>query len=466
MCDVTNPNVTNITKNITNVSSEEKVKELLNDENWNAFLTFLPTYGYGPTNGSLECVFRSNISEVFLDLSHCPESRSKAGPPTTAWEVFLVLGLISILGNLVVIGTKFLMLLRNRSNSSEEFKIFYFLVLNLSSSDLLMGIYLTAMSFDVRHKIKHNYRFSETNLCNAMGILNFVSSQVTITILVVISGYRLYGVVRPFKRPNIKVAIILCAVIWILWLAAAILPALDFEPWFSFLAWGVAKDMTRDPASLLLFYRKIGFNVTFTRLAEGNITEFVNVPFSSYKILLNIVDVISPANANEKWMRLNPYQAGYFCAINYVVASQNYVVASYILLGIILYDCFCCVFILIAYGKILSIMKNCCNICEKHSKKEQPYKHKKFGPFLRITIIIATNLLCWIPLCLSMFVIWSDVGSRTENCENSHNVLNVLSAISLATLCLVSCNSVINPYIYSMNLWKKMYAKIKHTCMR
>ena len=467
ICDVTNSDVTDRTKNITSVFTEKQVEELLKDETRNVFLTFLRSYG--PTmNGSSACIISDNVSEVFIALAQCPNLIiEKEDPSSLVWVVILMVGIICMFGNLVVIVTKTPVLLF-KPNLSEEIKIYHFLVLNLSSSDLLMGIYLTAIAFDSRQKVIKNLYFSETNLCNALGALNFVSSQVTITILVVISGYRLYGVVRPYKKPSIKIAIILCAGIWILWLAASILPAFDLEPLSSIFTWGVVKDKTHDPGSYLFFHSEINIVATFTKLTDGKVNQYDSVSIRSYHSLLNILDVLSPASTNQKWMLLKPFQASFFCAINYVVTDQEFVSAALALLGIIMYDFFCCVFILIAYVKILSATKSYCNLCKHRGKINDvtsthltQTNNDKVGLLLRISIIIATNLFCWLPLCVSTFFLLPELRTFFTHCQNVSNSLKSLKIISIATLCLISSNSIINPYIYSMNYWVKIYRKCK-----
>ena len=109
----------------------------------------------------------------------------------------MLLGLIALVGNLVVIYGK-IMNLRKNQNKDIKIQIYHTLVLNLAFADLLMGIYLTANSFEIKRKVDIGVYFSEYGLCNALASITAVSSQVSITTLLIII-YRLVGVTKPFN---------------------------------------------------------------------------------------------------------------------------------------------------------------------------------------------------------------------------------------------------------------------------
>ena len=75
----------------------------------------------------------------------------------------------------------------------DEIKIYYFLVLNLAISDLLMGVYLLAVAFEMKRKSTVNIYVSEPFPCDVYGVVDLLSSQVTVTIISIISYYRLYS---------------------------------------------------------------------------------------------------------------------------------------------------------------------------------------------------------------------------------------------------------------------------------
>ena len=104
-----------------------------------------------------------------------------------------------------------------------------------------MGLYLRAVSFEIRYKVNIGVYFSEYGFCNALAIMNVVSSQVSITTLFIISFYRLVGITRPFKRPHLKSIIRLIALTWIVWLMTAILPIILLETFKTSFTVGLSK---------------------------------------------------------------------------------------------------------------------------------------------------------------------------------------------------------------------------------
>ena len=113
------------------------------------------------------------------------------------WFIFVLLGLLCLLGNIVVIYDK-IICLRKAQNQDKEIQIYHILVLNLALADLLMGIYLTAIGFESNRKVANGIYSSEPNgLCNGLGIISTLSSQISLTILFIISIYRLLSVIRP-----------------------------------------------------------------------------------------------------------------------------------------------------------------------------------------------------------------------------------------------------------------------------
>ena len=99
----------------------------------------------------------------------------------------------------------------------KEIQIYQTLVLNLALSDLLMGIYLTAMAFELKNKATpgDEFYFSNPGICNGLAIMNTVSSQVSITLCIIISVYRLVSVTKPFRTHHFKSVILLIIVTWV-----------------------------------------------------------------------------------------------------------------------------------------------------------------------------------------------------------------------------------------------------------
>ena len=95
------------------------------------------------------------------------------------------------------------------------------------------------------------FKFSKYGFCNALAIINVVSSQVSITTLFIISFYRLVGITRPFKRQHLKSVIKLIALTWIVWLVTAILPIIPLKPFKTSFTVGLSEDYKYEKNSFI-----------------------------------------------------------------------------------------------------------------------------------------------------------------------------------------------------------------------
>ena len=120
-----------------------------------------------------------------------------------------------------------------------------------------MGVYLIGMAFEFKHKATpgDEFHFSNPGICNVLGIMNTVSSQVSITILFIISVYRLVSVTKPFKTLHFKSVILLIIITWALWLVIAILPLIPVEPFETTFTFGLTKNRQRSGNSIIDFPR-------------------------------------------------------------------------------------------------------------------------------------------------------------------------------------------------------------------
>ena len=247
----------------TQISNGKDVEKLLDYVNWRMFI-----YSCAETSGDFSfseyelqdccinssCSFTDTVDYLFRYPLHCGDSINCSSflnsSLVTQWYIFLVLGLLSLVGNMVVIYDK-IVSLRKFQNKKKKIQIYHTLVLNLSLADLLMGLYLTAISFQIKYKVDVGVYFSEYGFCNALAILNVVSSQVSITTLFIISFYRLVSITRPFKRPHLNAVMKLIALTWIVWLVIAILPTIPLEPFKTSFTVGLSKDYKYEKNSFI-----------------------------------------------------------------------------------------------------------------------------------------------------------------------------------------------------------------------
>ena len=444
-------------------SIEINAIKYLQNTKWKLFLTI--SSNERSLNGVAACHLSDNVSEVLSVLAehHC-HHETQIKPPTTAWEVFTILGLACTVVNVMGIYTK-LSKFVGKKILPDEIKIYYFLVLNLAISDSLMGVHLLAVAFEMKRKSTINSYVSEPFPCDVYGVLNLLSSQVTVTIILIISYYRLYGVIWPYKQPTFRFTIILSAWVWLLCLVVLIFPVLDIGIVSEFFTWGITKDYSFNADSQVMLKHALDFTATFVNFPDNDTdtAEYVNVPISSSEVLLKSLVELQLTKTNEKWMIIKMFQKSYFCAINFILSNAHK--SAYFALGIVLYNFLCCILIIIAYIRILAALTSCTCIVSAHNTENVNADMETSRPqnddvFFRISIVIATNLLCWIPLCLCMFILRPNVRKPNRNCDNFEKLVNKYKSLNLATFCMVSFNSIINPYVYSMNYWKQMRKKL------
>ena len=470
------------------VSSSEDVVNLLDHVNWRMF-----TYLCGKTCQKFT-YSTYDIQEVFPNSTGCfsdstddiYRSSLKCGNTSCTkfinsysgrkWFFLLILGLVCLLGNSVVIVDKIISLCK-KQHKDKEIQIYHTLVLNLALADVLMGIYLTSIGFDIKHKASIGVYFSESKLCNALGIISTLSSQVSITILFIISFYRLIGVIKPYKSVHFKFIALLVTLTWFTWLAVAAMPLVPLKPLKSVFTFGFVKDRQIDRDSVIAFAKLASF------IEERMLPSFVYV--SEVKsVLQNVIQfptssVFQKFSASLGWIKFEPenwklvgfYDSKYLCSTDFLVENDNIHLHDYFDLSLVFCNLTISVAIMIAYilvtinlsdknsGIFSAYCKwlpgNFCCICEKlgHLSAVRLAENRKL--FRRISIIILTDVACWIPICVMSIVTWQ------FSSENTEELLSRSISFHTVILILVPLNSILNPYIYSFHLWKVLFKHVK-----
>ena len=152
-----------------------------------------------------------------------------------------------------------------------------------------MGVYPLAVAFEMKRKSTVNTYVSEPFPFDVYGVLNLLSSQVTVTIILIIRYYRLYSVIWPYKRPTYKFTIILSAWVWLLCLVVSIFPVLDIGVVSELFTWGrsITNNYSFDLHSFLPLYHRLDFAATFVNFLDNHTAEYVNVPISSSELLFS-----------------------------------------------------------------------------------------------------------------------------------------------------------------------------------
>ena len=478
------------------VSNSDDVVKLLDHVNWRIFIysceQTCSNFLYSQNEFSNDCpnstcCFSNRIDDLLFHSSRFDDKYSNYlnSIVMSAWFGLLILGLLCLLGNGFVIHDKTKRLIKT-VKTVKEIQIYQTLVLNLALSDLLMGVYLTAMAFELKHKTTpgDEYYFSHPGICNGLAIINTVSSQVSITILFIISVYRLVSVTKPFRTHHFKSVIFLIIVTWAVWIMVAILPLLPVEPFETIFTFGLTKNRQQNGKSIIDFAR---FRAILQTKILPNFDNFSEVK----SILQQVIEFPTPAvlekfsnvlgllhSETDNWTLLGYYDFIYSCSANFIYHREQYYHSNHFGLSFVFYNLILSIGTLICYilvtVKISKYDKCCFATCKSCTSKlschftkflcnNAFFQHQEntvvgsrsaenLRMLKRITVIVLTDVICWIPVCVSSLVIWQlPVNSTFETGISFY----------IATLVLVPLNSIINPYIYSIHLWGRLLNKLR-----
>ena len=219
------------------------------------------------------CIAENDVLSSCTDLIEQPIQR------VLLW----IVGLFSLFGNVIVILYR---LVWDRDVLLKSHGVF---ILNLSISDLMMGIYLIVIaSADVKYSgsyVWHDQDWRLGNLCQLAGLMSTLSSESSAIFIFLITLDRFFVIKYPFGQVRFSRlgTVITCISAWLIGLAIAVLPLLPpFQHWEVYstngMCLGLPLNLDRPPGwqfSVAIF---VGFNfLLFICIAAGQ--------FSIYKAI-------------------------------------------------------------------------------------------------------------------------------------------------------------------------------------
>ena len=475
------------------ITKSEDVEKLLDHVNWTMLIYSCDQPSCYNSTGlehdfqnicyNSSCCFTNSLDDVLQSSSSCGSrscTDSVNSQSTAQWYGLLIFGLLCLLGNVFVVCDKIISLLK-KQNIEEEVQIYYTLVLNLASADLLMGVYLTGIAFEIKHKAEIAVYFSEYVRCNVLGIINTVSSQISITTIFIISFYRLVSVVWPYKRQHFKKIVTLIVFTWLLWLIIAVLPLIPIDSLKTAFTYGLVKDRQFSRDSIIEFSNLI------SRIQNNILPSFANVPevkaifeavskfrtpsvIKKFSVALGWIDF-----ENENWNLVGFYDSKYLCFSEFIINDVYYYKHDNFEITLVCYNLIVGVSVLIAY-LVITIQLNesdgcaCCKwfscyffrsswsnkVTKFFSRTNDVRKAENRKVFKRISIIILSDVVCWVSIGAASIAIWPLYGQRS-----AEERIAISTPFQISILILVFLNSLFNPYIYSSYLWSRWLKKIK-----
>ena len=338
---------------------------------------------------------------------------------------FWIIGMIVICGNLyVIISTT-----RHLKNAKLNQVIKYnnLIILNISVADTIMGVYLLIIAVHSAYysgyydKFDHEWRSSL--LCSMTGSLAVLSSEASCLFMVLLASYRLYTIYKPFSTLSLSnhKCKMLFIIVWLISLIIAGLP------------------ITSQTSEYFMHSAEFSNQFTQSRIWNvQNITKFA--------CRLARLSNKSMENNNRGWFLTKSYfkkhfsmyspglEFGYYSQTSvcmprfFVVQGEN---AWEYSLFVITLNFLC--FFYIAVGYIFVFIKSSKSQIKIKTKLR---KKNKSTMQRRISRIIITDCLCWIPICIIAFMKLSGIY-----------VDDVAYVVSAALL--LPINSAVNPLLYS-----------------
>ena len=208
-----------------------------------------------------------------------------------------------------------------------------------------MGVYLTVVAFEIRHKVKYDLYFSDQRICNVLGVINALSTPVSITDLLFVRVYRLLGVVFPYRHQHVKVVVSLLTITWVLWLIIVILPLIPFDPLKSAFAFGLVKEclLVRDGVVdfqyIVHLVQKLLASKRWVESFEICLILQTIMRFPKASVLQKAAAVLGLIDINAaRWSFVGFYDVQYACANNFFVTGEERHLFNLFTISVVIYN--------------------------------------------------------------------------------------------------------------------------------
>ena len=413
------------------------------------------------TKGSRVSIDKNKVNDGELDCSdfsdECRETAISSAKEMIkdSWLRFYIwlssLGMISL--NFLVIIKNFKKIKKTKNKTTGFCNII--LITNLAFSDVLFGFVL--FSVKIRALVftgeycSYDFGWRSSLQCTITGLLTLVSSQTSLNILLLITGFRLYTVYNPYKSLDVKYYKIYAALAFC-WLASIILAVIPIFYARKFATEGlISSSLFFDNAK---YERVVPAQQIFDYIEK---TEKVNNAFSAIKVLenesfVNIKDSKDWYFNNDRIKTNHPHKSleikmifGFYsyssvCFPN--LYSQDWPASSFSLclmlnnLTIIVLICVGYLFIFDKVSKNNKKVHKETNSIKTQSKKESETSKTQEKMLKRISLIIATDVICWMPIIIMSFISFS-----------GYQIPAIFHPIS--SIVVLPFNSLLNPILYT-----------------
>ena len=354
---------------------------------------------------------------------------------------FWIMCIAVISGNLYVITSTTHFLKAKKLTTASKYQ--NMIILNISIADMIMGIYLLSIAVYSAYYSGYygqiDFEWRSSLRCSLIGSLAVLSSEASCFFMVLLTSTRLYAVYKPFSTLSISTRKYKLAItsVWIMAFLIAVLPIPHQK--FSYFV-----------------QNKIEFSNLFTRSKIWNkekVTKFACrlaiLKNKSMECNCNDWDSTKSFFKNNDPEYSPGAEFGYYGQTSvcmprfYVYRSESAWEYSLVLITV---NFLCFFFIAVSYiCMFIKAKENKLGITNNQREKQQSRMQK------RISRIIITDFLCWIPICIMAFVKLS-----------GYHVDDVAYIVSAGLL--LPINSAFNPLLYSslLDKLKEAFKKVRN----
>jgi len=439
-------------------------------------------------NISSERPTRANFSRGNCSVSCCKFADVEECNDLFGYHIFVawacITGVLTLSGNTVVVVTTLRLLNHEFYTMPKVQRVHNLLLLNLATSDFLMGAYSCFLGLKsiLAHTSKqgyHEYDWRGTTPCSLIGVINFVSSQVSVTLLVIMTSFRLYSITHPYRGLSTRLVVYCIVACWVLWVLVAFIPLIKRD-WIKLIFghWVKLEVLLRSNNSRESFW--INYDVlkkptpcVLAIAVSQNYSRSFALPETPYWYQLARM----PKNLHDDKSG-NFYNDRAWCAMDYFDCAGG--PETFYRLAIILFNLMAFLYIASVYSYLmlqtagnckpntraclLFSLSGCC-----HSKRQANAadlapasgRLKENRKMQRLMFaIIATDFICWVPLCLA--ALWHFGNVDAAHMKEGLPWENISSSFSVF---IIPTNSLINPFLHSArlrNICKKFFKRNPH----
>ena len=341
---------------------------------------------------------------------------------------FWVNGLIIITATVLVIVEKTIKLLK-AADLTDSLRCQHVIIINITVADFMMGVYLLTIA--VHSSIYSGY-YGEVDLdwrsslrCSIIGSFAVISSEASCLLMIVLTVFRLHTVYNPFTTLSTRMwpwKIGICSA----WFVAFILGTLPITSHYN----------------LAYFVDSVYFLVKFNKQGWWNTSSLIRLSCRFAAMTNKTINIVgnewktTKIFLEENFPNANIYEFGYYSETSVCMprfyATRGEPAWEYTLAAMML-NFLAFISMAVCYALLFFQLSRRSKFLGESKSKGSSEKESKMGK--RIATLIATDFLCWVPICIMCYV-------RIKGGE----LPNI--AYQITAVFLLPINSVLNPFIY------------------